>query len=227
MIRSIFVALAIFMSSIATADLRSDLEDSQLSLNVVVERALRDGMSPVQIAVQAIQISPDQSLVIVAALILAAPQDSMSIIQVALDAGVSRTELAATTVIAVSANRVERLLKMIMDGASPGQKKQILASAMDAAPEDRRETIAGLQRELTTDQEGYMLTASYKAGANEGGFSITRRLASAYFSALNAYDAAVLGGDPATIAAAQEVLDNALALFSAAAEPDVWLMSPS
>lgn len=223
------------LSSFANADLRSDLRNPRLSINVVIENALNRGSTPVEIATRALRLAPDESITIVAALILAAPDAAVTIIEVALKAGVSPLELAPTAVFAAPSRSLPAILNLLLKGADAATQESIIAAALEAAPRSRRDAIVEIKEGLlVASRAGVLLPSVYDEVSDHGGFTLTRRLVEDFIAAVQAVvdaqaalDAALLSGDPVAIADAETALAIAQALVAASSEAERWLLSPN
>lgn len=98
LLRALFVLAMIPL--VATADIESDMQNSELSLAQVVQNALDEGMAMDEVVARMIDVDPDQSNAIIAAAIVVEPGSYDSVIQAAINAGVNASDVMQVAVAA-------------------------------------------------------------------------------------------------------------------------------
>ncbi len=109
---------------IANADIRSDMQDSELSLVQVVQNALDEGMPIDAIVAEMIDVSPEQSNSIVATAMILRAEAFESIILAAITGGAEPTEVVRVA-LAASDGENERAIVRAVTRAAPESADEV------------------------------------------------------------------------------------------------------
>lgn len=122
-LRALFVLAMIPL--VATADIRSDMQNSELSLAQVVQNALDEGMAIDAIVAEMIEVDPSQSNAIIATAMVVQPESYESVISAAINAGVDPSNV----------------LEVALAASDEGNQQEIINATMRSTPADQRAEV--------------------------------------------------------------------------------------
>ena len=147
--------LTVLIPFSVSADIRSDMNNPQLTLVVVMQNAVASGMTVAEAVAEMIAAEPSQSGSIVATAMIVAPGDFVAIINASIGAGADASGVVAAALVATDGENSNRIIAAAVR-AAPDQESAINAasnrvlaqvgpSALDGADEGAAEDVSGLE----------------------------------------------------------------------------------
>jgi hypothetical protein len=120
--------LTVLIPFSVSADIRSDMNNPQLTLVVVMQNAVASGMTVSEAVEEMIAVEPSQSGSIVATAMIVAPGDFVAIINASIGAGADASGVVAAALVATDGENSANIIAAAVR-AAPGQERAINAAS--------------------------------------------------------------------------------------------------
>jgi hypothetical protein len=120
--------LTVLIPFSVSADIRSDMNNPQLTLVVVMQNAVASGMTVSEAVEEMIAVEPSQSGSIVATAMIVAPGDFVAIINASIGAGADASSVVAAALVATDGENSANIIAAAVR-AAPGQESAINAAS--------------------------------------------------------------------------------------------------
>jgi hypothetical protein len=120
--------LTVLIPFSVSADIRSDMNNAQLTLVVVMQNAVASGMTVSEAVEEMIAVEPSQSGSIVATAMIVAPGDFVAIINASIGAGADASGVVAAALVATDGENSANIIAAAVR-AAPGQESAINAAS--------------------------------------------------------------------------------------------------
>ena len=128
-VRFVFaLLLTVLIPFSVSADIRSDMNNPQLTLVVVMQNAVASGMTVSEAVEEMIAVEPSQSGSIVATAMIVAPGDFVAIINASIGAGADASGVVAAALVATDGENSGAIIAAVVR-AAPDQESAIIAAS--------------------------------------------------------------------------------------------------